>query len=463
MARNLLSVVVLCAASAAAPLSTPTFEQSLSAKSVSGAQISPDGRFVAYVVRQTNWEENEYTQQIWIAQTATGERYQLTSGKKSSTSPQWAPDSKRLAFVSDRNGKRQIYVISPAGGEAVQLTTEENGVESASWSPDGTAIAFTSSGPDGKEKKERKEKFGDFEIVGGDYTMSHLWLVRVPADLPADLKQLPKAEALTKGDQFSVSSFAWSPDTKRIAFSATRDPDLSSSDTEQLYVLDLADRHTRKLLDAGGPNGQPKWSPDGREIAFVTSSGNPFFYYANRRIAVMSAEGGAARVVTDSFDENANLIDWGPDGIYFGAAQKAYAHIFRVDPATRSVKRISGPEQFVLSNATFTKDHRTMAGVGGGPNQFAEVLLSGVGDFAPRVRRRPSPIGGARSRPRRSSSGTRGSSRTSRTTGASSTARARTRSSSPTTPRIVLLSQSSPSCKDTIATNAARIVPSSCC
>jgi dipeptidyl aminopeptidase/acylaminoacyl peptidase len=385
MARNVLSIVLVCAAAAAAPLATPTIEQSLSMKTVSGAQISPDGRFVAYVVRQTNWEENEYTQQIWVAQTATGERYQLTSGKKSSTSPQWAPDSRRLAFVSDRNGKRQVYVISPAGGEAVQLTTEENDVEAAAWSPDGMSIAFTSAGPDAREKKDRKEKYGDFEIVGGDYTMSHLWLVRAPADLPADLKQLPKPEALTRGNQFSVSSFSWSPDGKRIAFSATRDPDLSSSDTEQLYVLDLADRHTRKLLEGGGPNGRPKWSPDGREIAFTTSSGNPFFYYANRRIAVVAAEGGTPRVVTDSFDENANLIDWGPDGIYFGATQKTNAHIFRVDPATRAVKRITGPDQFFLPDATFTKDHRTMAGVGGAPNRFAEVLLSPAGDFSPRV------------------------------------------------------------------------------
>ena len=83
-------------------------------------------------------------------------------------------------------------------------------------------------GPDAKAKKDRKEKYGDFEIVGGDYTMNHLWLVEVPADLPADLKQLPKPEALTKGDQFSVGSFSWSPDGKRIAFSASRDPDLGS-------------------------------------------------------------------------------------------------------------------------------------------------------------------------------------------------------------------------------------------
>jgi dipeptidyl aminopeptidase/acylaminoacyl peptidase len=385
MARNLWSVVLFSAAAAAAPLSTPTIDQSLSMKSASGAQISPDGRYVAYVVRQTNWEENEFAQQIWIAQTATGERYQLTSGKKSSMAPQWSPDSKRLAFVSDRDGKRQIYLIAPGGGEAVPLTTEENGVESAAWSPDGSSIAFTSSGPDVKAKKDRKEKYGEFEIVGGDYTPIHLWQVRVPADPPADVKQLPKAEALTKGEQFSVGSFSWAPDGKRIAFSATRDPDLGSQDTEQLYVLDLADRHIRKVLDSGGPNSRPRWSPDSREIAFVTSSGNPFFYYANRRIAVVGADGGAPRVLTEAFDENANLIDWGPGGIYFAATQKTNAHIFRVDPATRAVNRITGPDQFFLPDASFTKDHRTMAGVGGGPNQFGEVLLSPVDRFAPHV------------------------------------------------------------------------------
>ena len=103
---------------------TPTFDQSLSAKTVSGAQISPDGRYVAYTQQEANWEENDYIQQIWVAVVSSGERYQLTAGKKSSTGPQWSPDSRRLAFTSDRDGKRQIYLISPAGGEAAQLTNE---------------------------------------------------------------------------------------------------------------------------------------------------------------------------------------------------------------------------------------------------------------------------------------------------------------------------------------------------
>src|SRR5262245_48855507 len=113
MRRSLLFFVPVFAAFA----QTPTIDQSLSMQSVGDAQISPDGQYVAYTVQQANWEDNEFAQQIWIAAVASGERYQLTSGKKSSQNPKWSPDSKRLAFASDRDGKRQIYVINPHGGE----------------------------------------------------------------------------------------------------------------------------------------------------------------------------------------------------------------------------------------------------------------------------------------------------------------------------------------------------------
>ncbi|MGA3075248.1 MAG: DPP IV N-terminal domain-containing protein, partial [Bryobacteraceae bacterium] len=197
----LLLGILVCALGCA---QTPTIDQSLGMQSVQSAEISPDGRYVAYTVQQTNWEDDEFVQQIWIAALSTGERYQLTSGKKSSQSPKWSPDSKRIAFASERDSKRQIYLISPTGGEAAQLTGEDNGVDAFEWAPDGSAIAYTSTGPDPKEKKDRKEKYGDFEIVNGDYSMLHLWLIKAPAEIPADPKQRPKAEPLTAGDKFSV-------------------------------------------------------------------------------------------------------------------------------------------------------------------------------------------------------------------------------------------------------------------
>ncbi|MGA7241313.1 MAG: S9 family peptidase [Bryobacteraceae bacterium] len=381
MYRNRFALALVLSAAACATV--PTIDESLSMKSVAGAQISPDGRYVAYSVTQTNWDDNDFISQIWIAVTATGERYQLTSGKKSATGPQWSPDSRRIAFTSDRGGKRQIYLISPSGGEATQLTAEDNGVGGIAWAPDAASIAFTSSGPESKAKKDRKEKYGDFESIGGDYALNQLWQVKIPAELPSDTKKLPKAEQLTKGDQFSVAGFAWSPDGKKIAFSASRDPDPESAQTEQLYVLDLADLHVRKLIDAQGPNSNPKWSPDGKQIAYATFDNQPFFYFANRYIAAVSVEGGAPKVLTRDFDEDANLLDWGPDGIYFTALQTTNAHIYRLDPGTRAVHRITGPDAFRAAGASFTKDHRTFAGTGAAPNHFAEIYVSSATDFAP--------------------------------------------------------------------------------
>ena len=361
---------------------TPTIEQSLNMKSASDARISPDGRYVAYVVQQANWDENEFVQQIWIAAVADGEHYPLTSGKKSSTNPKWAPDSRRIAFASERDGKRQIYLISPRGGEAQQVTSEENGVVGFEWAPDGNSIAFTSGGPEPKSKKDRKEKYGEYEVVEGDYTMLRLWTMRVPAELPTDPKLKP--EALTEGDKFSVTDFAWSPDSKFIAFSAARDPDLSSEESEQIYVLDVGDKHVKKMLDSGGPNRRPRWSPDGRQIAFITSHGDPNFYYANTRIATIPAAGGEPRILTGQFDEDASLIDWGPDGIYFAAFLKGAAHLFRIDPATLALQRITSPDTFFAPDASFTPNHRLFAAVGALPNRFAEVFISPSKDFAPR-------------------------------------------------------------------------------
>jgi len=211
-------------------------------KTAGAPRISPDGRYVAYTVSETNWEENSFDTQIWMAMASTGERYQLTHAKKSSSDPRWSADSKRLAFLSNRDGTQQIYMISPAGGEAAQLTHFEGGVNSFEWSPDGRRIAFSSTGPETKAKKDRKDKYGDFEIVEGDYTMVHLWTLNAG-------EEKPKPDALTTGTQFSVGGFHWSPDSKSIAFSATRDPDLSSSETSDIYVVRLSDKYVKKLID----------------------------------------------------------------------------------------------------------------------------------------------------------------------------------------------------------------------
>ena len=384
MKKTLLALflaLVLSPFAVAGPAQTPTIEQSLNLKSAGGPRISPDGRYVAYQVQKTNWEENAFETEIWMAVTATGECYRLTNAKKSSSNPQWSSDSKRLAFISDRDGKRQIYLIAPDGGEAVQLTTVETGISTLSWSPDGRRIAFTAADAESKSRKDRKEKYGEFEVIQADYAFTHLWMI----DAPAEVKdKKPEPVRLTEGSSSSVNGFSWSPDSGRIAFSAAKDPDLGSSATSDIYVLTVSNKGIKRIVDTKGPDGNPIWSPDGRQIAYQTANGREFFFYANSYIAVMPAEGGAQQVLTESFDELPALIEWAADGIYFSGLQRTSSQLFRLNPATRAIEQVSRPASYGSSQFSFSADFKQVAFVGAGANDYPEIFISAVKPFQPK-------------------------------------------------------------------------------
>ena len=385
------------AQSSAIQPSAPSIQQAMEMKSVSNPQISPDGKFVAYQLTHTDWDQNAFVQQIWLANVSTGETFPLTEGAKSSTDPTWSPDGRWLAFLSSResslpNAKKdtaQLYLISPTGGEARQITNVETGVESFDFSPDARHIAFTSPDPETDAHKARVKKYGDYHIIDSDYTMSHLWLIDVPAP---DAAELPKPARLTgggparltSGNDFTVGDFRWSPDSTRIAFTASKDPALADGGTANVYVLTVADKSIKKLLDTGLPNENPVWSPDSSQIAFNTANGNPYFFYANSVIDIVPASGGAPKVLTANFDEDARALAWSPEGIYFEAGQHTYSYLFRVDPQTQTVTRISTPDKTTGFSFTFTHNFDRVAYQSAADNQFAEIYTSPVNMFAPK-------------------------------------------------------------------------------
>ena len=361
----------------------PSIEQSLNFRAPSGAALSPDGKNLAYMVTEPNWEANAFESQIWVVPANGGEGFALTSGKKGASEPAWSPDSKQIAFLSARDGKPQLYLISPKGGEARQLTNGDHGIAGYHWSPDGKSIAFAGTAPESKAKKERKEKLGEFEIVNNDYQMVHLWTLKIPTDA----KSFAKVEALTEGDKYSVTGFHWSPDGTRIAFAATRDPDLSSSSTSEIYAVRLGDKFIRKLTDGKGPNSNPVWSPDGRQIAFSTVGGR--MSYQNATIATVPSDGGttaggAIQVRSAKFDENPQLIEWGKEGIWFSAAQRTERGLFRLDPATNAITRAPIPGDLSAAGVSFSADEKTFAYLGSGPNKFPELYVGAnkLTDFA---------------------------------------------------------------------------------
>jgi dipeptidyl aminopeptidase/acylaminoacyl peptidase len=376
-----------------APAGAPTINQSLEMRNTSSPRISPDGRWVAYEMTRTNWETNAFERELWIADASSGQRFRLTGSKGSSYDAQWSPDGKWIAFLSDRppllagakENKTQIYLISATGGEARELTKVETGVNSFAWAPDGRTIAFTSTDPPAKPRKDRDEKYGEIQVISGDYSMTHLWLLDMASPDAAEPGKPAEPRRLTEGVAFTVGGFSWSPDGTRIAYSSQRDPDLGSSDTSDIFVITLADRSIKKVVNTAGPDSDPVWSPDGSEIAYSTSDASPNFFYTNRKIAVVPATGGTPRVLSGKFDEDAGPSAWGPDGIYFVALQRTYSHLFRLNPKTSAIERVTAPDALIASQFSFARDFSRAAFVAATDNALPEVSVSALRPFSPRA------------------------------------------------------------------------------
>ncbi len=354
----------------------PTIDELLSLKSAGSPQISPDGTKIAYTVMETDFDQDAYVTQIWLADVASGQTIQLTRGKKSSSGPDWSPDGRWLAFTSSRaDDTSQIFVINPTAGEAIQLTKSETGANGFEWSPDGKTIAYTATDPESKEAKDRKDHYGDYEVVREEYRFTHIWTV----DVAEALKAPEAGKRRTSGKDFNVNGFSWSPDGAKIAFSATINPDLINGGTADIYVLDLAagDAVKRIVGQPGADNG-PRWSPDGRSIVFSSAMGQTNYFARNSRLAIVPADGGTVRSLTDAFDENPYVLDWKQDGITFVAQQRTAAHVFRLDPSSLKITRITDPDNALIGGASLSRDGRRMAFSASSPTTLSEI---GVSDF----------------------------------------------------------------------------------
>jgi dipeptidyl aminopeptidase/acylaminoacyl peptidase len=352
----------------------PTVDALISLERAGSPEIAPDGRFVAYTMRRTDWEENTYHTEIWLADAASGTARQLTNGKKSSTSPAWAPDGSRLAFASDRDEKRQIYLIDPSGGEARKLTSIEDGVGSFAWSRDGASIAFTSTDSKPEVLKARDKRFGEFEIVDHDHRQSHLWVIDVATKA---------VRRLTSGD-FTVGDFSWSPDSKQIAFDHRVNGDNTNRGTANISIVQVADGSVRSLVTQDGPDTNPIWSPDGTRIAFETAMAKPFFYYTNSAIAIVPVTGGTPQYISTAFDENPSLLEWTPSGLFFSAASRTWSYLYSIDPATRAVTRHAPTDKWIGSGFSLTRDGTTTAFVASDATTFPEVYVAPVDSMQPR-------------------------------------------------------------------------------
>lgn len=293
---------------------TWTAEKIMQYKNITATNISPDGKFIAYVVNVPvmEGEKSEYNSQLWVAATDGTMDVQYTRGDKSSTAPQFSPDGKQIAFLSNRvDNKNQIFVLRLLGGEAEQISFTKSGVSSFKWSPDGKHIAYLMKDPESEEEEKRKKEKTDVILVDKDYKYNHIYTIalEVAKDGTRKTKQLT-------GGTYHVNGFDWSPDGSTIAFSFAPNPTINDGGLESDIATIPADSgKVSTIVKRPGVDESPRYSPDGKWIAFQSSGGRP------ERVGLtdiykVAAGGGEVIELQKTPDRSANIVAWSEDGTH---------------------------------------------------------------------------------------------------------------------------------------------------
>jgi Tol biopolymer transport system component len=223
----------------------------------------PDSRTIAF-----SMEVGRGKGDIGIMQADGSRRENLTnSADANDGSPAVSPDGRHIAFESERDGNVDIYLMDRTGNSPVRLTTDPAEDRSPAWSPDGSHLVFTSN--------RNNRASADLYVMKADGT---------------------GLDRLTS--EFSNWAPQYSPDGRLILFQQNRD----------VHVLDLKTMAVRRLTFDPQNGMNPTWSPDARQIAFVTTRNG------RAEIFVMNADGADSHVLVSMPSGNAIDPRWSPDG-----------------------------------------------------------------------------------------------------------------------------------------------------
>ncbi|MDI9431516.1 MAG: S9 family peptidase [Planctomycetota bacterium] len=328
---------------------------------ISDPQVSPDGQWIAFVVRTTDLEANRGRTDLWLVGRDGAGLRQLTSHPDSDSNPRWGPDSRSVWFLSSRSGSSQVWRIAIDGGEATQVTDEPLGVGNLIVSPDGRHIGFTMEVfpdcPTAQATKDRLDAIAKRKDSGRVYERvlvrhwdtwkdgrrSHLFVrpaeggqaVNVMAGMDADTPSIPFG---------GPEEMTFSPDGRGVVFSAKDvGREEAWSTNFDLFYSPIDGSQAPKCLTQENEalDTHPVFSPDGKTLAYLAMS-QPGYESDQFQIVLMDWPGGSKRVLTDKWDRSPSSIGFAAHGrtLYATAANLGQRSLFSIDVDNGQVETI---------------------------------------------------------------------------------------------------------------------------
>ncbi|MCF2910498.1 S9 family peptidase [Pseudoalteromonas sp. DL2-H2.2] len=294
----------------------------------SDPQISPNGEQVVYVRNSNDVMKDAKRQNLWLVDAKTGVQSPLFSDENRYHQPRWSPDGSKIAFLSDVSGSTQVHVHYIAQNRTALLTQLQSGISDLTWSPDGKWLAFS------QKVEEKPAVIAKMPAKPKGAQWSESAIVIDKAYYQADGRGLVKPgyrqifvlpseggtpRQLTSGNYHHSGKLAWRSDSKGIVFSANRIADWEYKRLEgDLFEVGFNGKITQ-LTNAPGREHSPSFSENGKQLAFLSSSGelNP---YRNHKLNIMNWQSKQSRMIAKDFDRSIQNPSW------IGSAKLAIAY-----------------------------------------------------------------------------------------------------------------------------------------
>jgi dipeptidyl aminopeptidase/acylaminoacyl peptidase len=349
-----------------------TFDDMMKLKRVGDPQVSPDGKWVIFSVVDVDLEANTKTPHVWIVPTAGGEEREIIADKDADR-PRWAPDGKRFAFLSTKEGGSQVWIADFDGttgtmkgvSKLTSIPTEAGG---ELWSPDGRTILFTSdvypecdgatqaetecNAKNLKEAEQSKVKAQIFTHLlyrhWNSYKegkRSHIFVIPVfdlfayPGGRGPITVGFDQYRDLTPGDYdapvFSLGGqddYAFSPDGQEICYASNHDKNPAASTNNDLWIVPVSGGAAKNITaDNPASDTSPLYSPDGRYIAYRAQQ-RPGYESDRFRLMLYERKTGEKKNLTEDFDRWVGTLIWEPTSgaIYFASEDNGESPIYRI-------------------------------------------------------------------------------------------------------------------------------------